>query len=168
MRYCNLQELLNGRKRLIGAEIGVWEGENAEGLFETLDIEKLYLVDPYVGYIDQTQGKGLVIRDFEGAKEETKARIGDNPAIFIYEKSEDAVRQVKEKLDFVYVDAAHTFDNILQDIEVWYPKVKKGGILSGHDFNVPDVSRAVIEFCSNRKIKFSTQPNNEHEWWFIK
>ena len=168
MRYCNLQELLTGHKRLVGAEIGVWQGENAEGLFKTLDIEKLYLVDPYEGYIDPTQGVGLVVRDFDGAKNKTKARVDGYPAVFIYEKSEDAVTQVKEELDFVYIDAAHTFDNALQDIEVWYPKVKKGGMLSGHDFNIPDVGRAVTEFCSSKEIKFNTQPNTEHEWWFIK
>lgn len=39
-----------------------------------------------------------------------------------------------ESLDFVYIDANHAYDFVKEDIELWYPKVKKGGIVSGHDY----------------------------------
>jgi hypothetical protein len=39
-----------------------------------------------------------------------------------------------ESLDFVYIDANHAYDFVKQDIELWYPKVKKGGYLWGHDY----------------------------------
>ena len=39
-----------------------------------------------------------------------------------------------ESLDFVYIDANHAYDFVKQDIELWWPKVKKGGWLCGHDF----------------------------------
>jgi hypothetical protein len=37
-------------------------------------------------------------------------------------------------LDFVYLDADHCFESVWQDLSVWYPKVRIGGILAGHDF----------------------------------
>jgi hypothetical protein len=39
-----------------------------------------------------------------------------------------------ESLDVVYIDANHAYDFVKQDIELWYPKVKKGGYIGGHDY----------------------------------
>ena len=36
--------------------------------------------------------------------------------------------------DFVYLDADHSFESVWQDLSVWYPKIRIGGILAGHDF----------------------------------
>lgn len=38
-----------------------------------------------------------------------------------------------ESLDFVYIDADHNYEPFKKDLEVWYPKVKKGGVFAGHD-----------------------------------
>jgi len=43
-----------------------------------------------------------------------------------------------ESLDFVYIDANHAYDFVVQDISLWYPKVKKGGYLGGHDYIAMD------------------------------
>jgi predicted O-methyltransferase YrrM len=48
-------------------------------------------------------------------------------------------------LDFVFIDACHTYECVKEDIEHWLPKVKIGGILAGHDFHYPTVSKAVLE-----------------------
>jgi hypothetical protein len=46
-------------------------------------------------------------------------------------------------LDFVFIDAQHTYEAVLEDILAWLPKVKSGGILAGHDiFHIP-VKKAV-------------------------
>jgi len=37
-------------------------------------------------------------------------------------------------LDFVFIDADHEYDSVYKDINAWLPKVKKGGLLSGHDY----------------------------------
>jgi hypothetical protein len=39
-----------------------------------------------------------------------------------------------EYFDFVYVDANHTYDGVTADLEAWYPKVRKGGMIAGHDY----------------------------------
>lgn len=50
-----------------------------------------------------------------------------------------------DSLDFVFIDADHTYEGCLRDIQAWTPKVRKGGLISGHDFNWPTVLQAVTE-----------------------
>ena len=48
-----------------------------------------------------------------------------------------------ESIDFVFIDAAHDYDNVRADISAWLPKVKSGGYIGGHDYWSNDVYRAV-------------------------
>lgn len=50
-----------------------------------------------------------------------------------------------ESIDFIMIDAAHDYDNVKNDILHWYPKMKKGGIMSGDDICWPGVAQAVTE-----------------------
>ena len=54
-----------------------------------------------------------------------------------------------ESLDWVFIDASHDYESVLADINAWYPKVKKGGIISGHDFPHDPVRQAVTEKLKN-------------------
>ncbi|NIV98148.1 class I SAM-dependent methyltransferase, partial [Candidatus Saccharibacteria bacterium] len=57
---------------------------------------------------------------------------------FIKKTSMEAVKQFEDySLDFVYIDAAHDFNNIMLDLIKWVPKVKIGGAVCGHDYNTP-------------------------------
>jgi predicted O-methyltransferase YrrM len=58
-----------------------------------------------------------------------------------------------ESLDFVFIDASHDFESVKEDIQHWLPKVKKGGILAGHDYAwCQDVKDAVHTFFSSDKF----------------
>lgn len=57
------------------------------------------------------------------------------PWTFYKLSSEQAAPYFRDaSLDFVYLDASHDYANVAQDLRVWYPKVKPGGVLAGHDF----------------------------------
>src|SRR5207253_8367684 len=65
-------------------------------------------------------------------------------------------------VDFVFIDAGHDFNSVCNDIRVWLPKVKPGGVLAGHDYEhpcCPDVSRAVEKMLGQR---FEKRPG--HVW----
>lgn len=64
--------------------------------------------------------------------------------------SEDAVRLYADgTFDMVFIDAEHTYEGVKADIERWLPKVRKGGVISGHDYGnlprFPGVAKAVDE-----------------------
>lgn len=64
----------------------------------------------------------------------------------------------EESLDFVFIDAAHDFENVFKDISCWFGKVKKGGVIAGHDYESSlGVKEAVDKFFGAKNIK--TQEN---------
>jgi hypothetical protein len=78
--------------------------------------------------------------------------------------------------DFVYLDADHTYKGAAKDIELWYPKVRSGGILSGHDYKnkrirpgiVCGVVQAVDEFVSKNKLEFTIGHGRCPSWFVLK
>ena len=77
----------------------------------------------------------------------------------IQASSLEAVKRYKDaSLDFVFLDASHTYEDVKADIQAWKPKVKQGGYLGGHDFQTefPGVVKAVTEEISDcRYLGFS-------------
>ena len=65
---------------------------------------------------------------------------------FIRKNSHDAHYDIPDNsLDFCYIDASHDYHDILADIHEYYPKVKEGGVLCGHDYNLKGVNKAVFD-----------------------
>jgi len=142
-------------KKLIGSEIGVGHGLNAKTMLKLLPIEKLYLVDPY-NSDDETYNE---VRKY-------LAKYG-NKITFIRKTSEKAVDDIPNQLDFVYIDGSHNYEAVKRDIELFYNKLKKGGVIGGHDFwaNEIGVCKAVLEFAENNKLKLNGKLT---DWWIIK
>jgi hypothetical protein len=60
------------------------------------------------------------------------------------------------EVDVVYIDANHDYEYVLNDIDSWSKKIKKGGIIAGHDYSAefwPGVYKAVNECFESRRIK---------------
>jgi len=155
--------LLKGKKGLVGAEIGVAGGANAIAILNNLDIKRLYLIDQYIPY------RGLQYHGVWGEKDEPhkiKEKAIENlypyndKVTWIFKLSEEAVYDINEQLDFVYIDANHRYEYVKKDIELYLPKIKKDGIICGHDFNhEKGVTKAVKEIFGN-VFEFS-----RWDWW---
>lgn len=70
-------------------------------------------------------------------------------------------------LDFVFIDADHDYEYVKKDIDAWFPKVKKGGILAGHDYHVGqnNVERAVKEWSKKYNITFQYKQQKYGSSW---
>lgn len=66
-------------------------------------------------------------------------------------------------IDFVYIDADHSYEAVKNDIIAWLPKVKSGGILAGHDYPMQSVRNAVHEVLGSTNISV-----NMCSWRFVK
>eukprot|EP00928_Gymnodinium_smaydae_P075144 TRINITY_DN58143_c0_g1_i1.p1 TRINITY_DN58143_c0_g1~~TRINITY_DN58143_c0_g1_i1.p1 ORF type:complete len:479 (-),score=57.32 TRINITY_DN58143_c0_g1_i1:231-1667(-) len=82
----------------------------------------------------------------EGAR--VKIRLFANRAQLWEVRSEVAAQRVPDgTVDMVFVDADHSYAATLKDIKLWYPKLRRGGVMGGHDFGSnQEVTRAVMEF----------------------
>ena len=117
----------------VGAEIGIDKGAFTQKLCKVG--LKMYAIDPWVSYPNAGRS-GLDQTRHDFLYEHTQRVLSPYKDCEIIRKtSMDAVKNFKpESLDFVYIDGNHCFPYITGDIYEWYWKVKKGGILSGHDY----------------------------------
>lgn len=122
----------------VGAEIGVYKGEYTK---KFLDAGlKMYGVDPWKAYknYNERDNPGFQERqDFLYARtqEYLAGHISSGLCELVRKTSMDAIEDFEdESLDFVYIDGHHGFRYIAEDLCEWSQKVKKGGIVSGHDY----------------------------------
>jgi predicted O-methyltransferase YrrM len=83
--------------------------------------------------------------------------------------SQEAVDNYADaSLDFVFIDASHDYESVLQDVRMWYPKVKPGGIFAGDDYQPswPGVIQAVNQFAQEVKVEFTVVPDTCH--WMLR
>jgi hypothetical protein len=57
------------------------------------------------------------------------------------------------KLDFCFIDENHSYKSVREDVLMWLPKIKKGGILAGHDYFHAEVRRAVHDALKDTPAK---------------
>jgi len=114
-------------------EVGTHMGKFAFQLMSQWNGERLYCVDPYLDYREMPrQGKREIHYEY-AVKLLSRFNKGRERVTFIKDTSQNAVEQfIDSSIDFVYIDGEHT--RIKQDLTLWWPKVKPGGLLAGHDF----------------------------------
>lgn len=137
-------EILNSGKNIKFDCIDTWEGSS-----EHLDPEGEYFEPGLV------EDKDYLYKTFLENVEPVKDIITP-----IKKPSLEAVNLYKDdSLDFIFIDAAHDYENVLKDVKAWYPKCKKGtGVISGHDYSWgPEVRKAVHEFFDPLNLKIQVQ-----------
>ena len=153
----------SGIKPLKGIEIGVSYGDNAKSILKTLNIKTLFLIDPYLPYMC------WVPKDPREALEISINNLSEfnDKIVRIIKKSEDAVNDVPNDLDFIYIDGNHHYEYVKKDIELYYPKIKEGGFIGGHDYSIDfmGVVKAVDEFVEEKNLFLYRK---ENDWWIIK
>ena len=134
-------------------EVGSWKGRSASFMaVEIINSEKQIqfdCVDTWKGSEENQKDKDVIENTlFEVFTENMKPVNGHYKAIRL-PSINAAELYDDESLDFVFIDAAHDYENVKKDILAWYPKVKKGGLLCGHDYPSLQVQEAVHEVLDN-------------------
>lgn len=139
-------------------EIGCKEGRTTGHILKTVPDSQVIAVDPWIvqdATSDPTK-ETYASWDFSKIEAEFWANVGDakDRCRMLRMTSEQAAIQTTGcpvdthgQVDLIFIDALHDYDHVKQDIALWWPKVRIGGMLCGHDFNHkwPGVERAVFE-----------------------
>ena len=157
-------------KPIVAVEIGTDLGIHARSMLTNLNICKLYLIDPYESYEEYVSSEPEKTQTCLN-KNETAARWRlkkyANDITWIKKYSDAAAKDIPNDLDFVYVDGNHEYAYVKKDMENYYKKLRKGGILAGHDIVIfPGVMKAFCEFVVKHKIKYFRITKTD--WYLIK
>jgi hypothetical protein len=125
-------------KKALVAEIGVAGGGFAKKILHLTAPEHLHLIDPWEW---GTQWHGCVTeetrRDSEGLYQKITTDFANSPVTVHRKTSKQAAGTFTDAtFDWVYIDGDHRFAGIKEDLDLWWPKVKEGGYLAGHDFQL--------------------------------
>ena len=129
-------------------EVGSWQGRSTVAICEALrkksDI-RMFAVDTFQGdpHIEQLEASKSLQED--GVFKAFCANTAAYPFLkTIRATSLEAVSRFADgSLDWVFIDAFHEYDAVTADIVAWYPKIKPGGLISGHDYGYLGINRAL-------------------------
>lgn len=173
----NFLPLFVSRDRPKVIEIGVEFGGYTDAYYDHITSlgGHIWLLDLW-----QTEGndeyfsarKGQVEKGYE----EIKKKYGDKNNVTLikgnaFEKHKDFE---EEYFDWIYIDCDHTYKGISKNIEVWFPKLKTGGIFSGHDYD-PDPNNEFFDHMEiNRAVNksfgkrgFGLTGETHYKSWFL-
>jgi hypothetical protein len=148
------------------AEIGVFEGITARNILSKHpDIEEYWGIDPYVPY--ETNGGPRINEQLRSDDDWNELYIKVCMKMSRYPNftmlrmtSENASKYFEDGyFDRVYIDGNHIYESVKTDIECWLPKIRKGGLMGGHDYGVPEfpgIKQAVDELLKEPTVLSKT------------
>lgn len=162
----------------VGAEIGVCRGHFSKIIMREAEPCVLYLVDLW----ERREGvrmPGQWTDEFHrAALHETMTSMREHIAKGVVrplcgESVDIASRFPDRYLDWVYIDACHTYEACKADLDAWSPKVKHGGYIMGHDYArtirwAEGVIRAVTEFANAHRVNVEVTDERKASFWFKK
>lgn len=162
---------LNGWTK--GAELGVWRGETFKHLVKTCKNLHMTGVDLYEPQPDNggpetwTPGENGHAWDHNAYYNDLLAFCEQfsGRAQIIKDYTTEAAKQIEdESLDFVFIDADHSYEGVIRDVGAWACKVRPGGYVMGHDIHFPTVQKAVNEIYGENKYHVE----DDFVWWVQK
>jgi len=156
---------------IIGCELGVFQGTNLCQILEHCDnISTMYAIDPYLAYMDWCGAiSEQLINECKSIAMNNLTKITQSSKVnFLEMLSNEAVCKIADdELDFVFIDGDHSYERASEDILNFYPKVKSGGMFSGHDYSLVGVNRALGEFLQSNSYDVSDLKLVSNDAWYI-
>lgn len=149
------------------AEIGVYYGSGSIGLREVYPESVLYLIDPWSRCYGE-KGGNVWSDDCDKAYSHVCNTFKNDKKVNIMKMlSSEASSKILE-IDLVFIDGDHSYEHVLEDIKLWYPKIKRG-LIAGHDYarhgDVLGIRRAVVEFFGTNHTY--TSLDHDDVWYHV-
>jgi hypothetical protein len=146
----------------IGCELGVFEGEFSEILLSENKFFKLYLVDLFDGMVESgdKSGNNIKYKNSIDLLDTVINKFSNKECVEIVKK--DSVSFLESfpdnYFDFIYIDTSHQYEHTKKELNTSLRKIKKAGIIAGHDYNkyrFEGVVRAVDEFSKENNLNLN-------------
>ena len=133
-----IPHVLQEEQLRVGVEVGVFRGGFSNWMLSNWPAcTRYYMVDLWSAQNNYRQmDNATTTKNLERMEEARRnvARFGSK-AVLVRKSSVEAAAQFDDaSIDFVYLDARHTYDAVMEDLEAWWPKVRPGGIVAGEDY----------------------------------
>ena len=174
---------LLSRRGLLGCavEIGVKQGEFSQSLLTAWRGRHLISVDPWQAappedYVDLANVSQAEHDAYHAETVQRLTRFGSRSTIWRMTGAEAAERIPHSCLDFVYLDARHDEASVQEDLEQWFPKLRPGAVIAGHDYldgQIPagdfGVKAAVDAFFGARELRVNVTWADPpwRSWWVV-
>ena len=143
------------------AEVGIGYGFHSREILKNTNVEKHYMIDPMRDYDDGFAHDVKKHGTFDELYDKISNMLGDyiktKRCVWFRKPSIEITNEEipDESLDAVFIDGDHSYEAVLQDLNFWWNKVRKGGQILGDDYpGFETVRRAVYEFSQSKGISF--------------
>jgi predicted O-methyltransferase YrrM len=159
-------------------EVGTWRGRSLLSilfLLKKLNYQKICSVDTFMGAPSEisTSQKDAVEEDIylQFLNNLTSFGYGDMVSTYKMESVKASNLFEDNYFDVIFIDADHVYEAVKQDISVWLPKIKTGGVLCGHDWTWESVQAALNDTLPSSYEVYHSNPSGAGGsgcWWTIK
>lgn len=159
-----------------GVEVGVFRGA-LSGYLLRKGVARLFMVDTWAPAEEQpehyreTKDYCAGLTAAECAANEALARnvARDGRAVVLKLPSVEAAAQINDgSMDFVFLDADHSYDGVRADIAAWLPKVRKGGWIGGHDYanDMPEYDFSGVKRAVDEAFSEGVELDSNYTWFW--
>jgi hypothetical protein len=177
-RYQTIANFAVANNWRVGVELGVLDGRTflylvqhcLELQMHGVDVWDPDYVEPgmssgercFCSYCNETRSsrRSKTVPEHEMFVRRRAERFGDR-AVLHKMTSAQASLIIANDLDFVFIDANHSTEAVRADIRLWSPKIRSGGYLFGHDYNMHSVRQAVFDCFGGDHV----ERGDDHLWW---
>jgi predicted O-methyltransferase YrrM len=171
-----LMDIIESKRDITWVEIGVRFGYNAEYVLKNFDVEKIYLIDPYVE-LDYDRVNFGNQNNIDNYKLTTidKLNTYKDKVVWMEDFSYNTHQLISDdSVDILYIDGDHSYDGVYSDLDNYYSKVRSGGLIIGDDYNENGTEKAITNWSKDNDIEFKIshakigKGSGTDKFWFIK
>ena len=139
-------------------EIGVLWGAFSGWLMREFPNMFIYGIDPYDS-CENTKSGAAAFRYYKITPNKARTRAleiyaAHGSAVLVEKKAADAVADVPDQVDYIFIDGDHAYEAVLSDIQLYLPKIRPGGIMMGHDYGSEKGVVKAVKECFGDQFLF--------------